>query len=619
MKSNRTYTKTFLVGMVAGLLIMPVFSAPAYADTGDNTTPPSQSSGGKAKGYNGFISLLLTANNGNNGLDSHTPVSIPPPKIPEPTKIEKCTPSLVDVIDPVTKKPVIDPVTKKTKQETKNDCKMVNDPAWTTITHFDGYAYWDESTVLLESFPGGFQTRSENPANLPPGGEKFYVTECKSDYREIKFEGFSGFYSPIAVKWTDSQVWWVDSNNELQKGTYSVEYYGEAEGGCLWPNVGSNTNTCPLWLGNVYAYGPTGDGLPVEIGPNVKDPASVAQTVGRLKADGKEVNFSKMGTAFNDGTFDSMNSQGKASLTADCNTDLAQDFDFWPAHTGNYEMWGKQTTVKCNYISFMTVKKLTGCDQPYNITMSQVGWKDCDYNVWEGALGPDDYDFSCTVPVVNIVCTGETCTNVVKVPEPMEDPTKPPTLIPVPIPNDNKTLVCLHDTPMVETPQGKTYGFLNKTLTVGSDGSLWALNWGDMQVFNVSTTGTTWTNNYVESGSTPGKEDLKASDPLQPFNGEYNNKRVLMWDGDLTDNTKGVDGPPWAKTLNMHWYTAGMKGVSDSSLFTVYQNRNFTWEKNGKFPNWNGSIGKPQGQLIPQTCTTTPASFIVVQGRSAGG
>lgn len=599
----RWRSKTLRISLC--LLLSSVFVSMnvGVVSAADKPTPPRQSPSSA-----GTIPLkTIVPGDTNNYANNPPPTEVPVPSVDtecvKKTKLDS------------NGKPVLDPVTGKPIQE----CEYLPKVGERATTTYSGVSGWAPSEVLRDSSGDGLGydvRRAVYPNNLPKGEAEYRAagTPCMTYARYMSNEGFYGWYSPSGVPWTVIVSWIVDGNHEI-KILDSQVVYGE----CIWPQIEQVVRTCPYSVSNVYAYGPYGEGLPVMISPTETDPKSkpIVEPLPPTTV------YSPLAEAMEDGSFFTLSKQEKASMVANCETDLSKTFRYKPKHTGNYQLAGDGLNITCSYFTFLGVSKFATCNEVTTMDYYNEGYLDCDGNVvYPGWL--DDYDFSCRVPVENRVCTTQdpNCPTSTVVPEAITDPTNPPLMIPSPLPGRN-TIVCLWDYPKVQHPQnGGNTTFLNKAVTVPANGRPWELNWGDMRVLNAPAVDAKWTRYYVDLGSTPGDEELDADSVRQPFNGTYNGQRVLQWEeGEDTDDlaTGGVDGPEWARTLTMNWYQAGMSGVNEYSMFTVSQRRNFTWQRTINANTWGSTFSSPLVQTIPQTCESPSASFIVVGGRNTSG
>lgn len=465
-----------------------------------------------------------------------------------------------------------------------------------TSTSWDyGFASWPASTILHskenvqgDPGPGGVGV-SRPPASGLWGGDPVVdnigmLGLCQYGIRYISLDVYSGFYSPTGIGWKRYREWRLDANRNPQITFERVTLNSE----CSWPSVRFYVNDCPLWVGDVYATGPTGTGLPVTIDENNGlDPLSVKKTYGALEGEsGTTVERSAMGEVWSG--WGGLSDGSKVSYISSCPTSLMDNYNFTPIHPGNWMMKGQGERVKCHYMTFAGLSKYTGCDSKRSEFYSSTFHKKCTGNTDMGWLST--YDFSCAkTPQVCIVGVDKNCPGA----------------------SVDGYVTCAYEPPTLKTPEGNVIDLLDKPITLSATGKSWVLNWGDLSLVGVPGAANQWTDYYVKTGSSPGKSSLKANSSSQPFNGEYGGSKVLIWSD---EKGKGISGPPWAETLTMNWYTAGR----NNSSYEVYQERRFTWINTYNTQNVNGTYSK-KSVIVPQTCKSKVAKFNVVQGRSVTG
>jgi len=444
---------------------------------------------------------------------------------------------------------------------------------------------WGADDVQYGGGSGGI-SRS-GPSGLPSEGSPPYDGQCRNDFRPVPGGfGLTGYMAPQAVNYTVSKTTRINDARNPVVVDVSITW-----GNCVWPSVTSVNNLCPLWAGDGAAYGPTGKGLPVQDSVKGLDPMSIARTVAPLQtADGETRVYSDVGIGFA-----GKDTYTKASMVYGCNRNLMARFRFEPNHPGNFALTATGEAARCGYVTFAGMSKFTGCQAPEFYNFRDTGHMDCQGNIGDGWL--NSYDFSCQKPT-------EVCS-----------PSQP--CAPARAPGAVRCTWL--DNPVLTTPGGDkvTLDKNNKmpTTQVYANGSPWLINWGDMKVTGATGVTSEWSDWFVTKDSSPGNTSMDASNTKQPFNGEYNNKRVLMWENTPTDLGKGIQGTPWPQTLNMFWYLPG----NDGKTFTVYQNRSFTWTNTYTMTNWDGSTTPMTTNPVNQTCGSTQMPFQVVQGRSAGG
>ncbi len=621
-------TRLVSVSALAMALTVSTFTAlPASAVVATTVQPPSGEN-------NGFTGVTVNISGDKDG--TLVPSINDPVVTPEPPKRKYCEMVEQDKLDKDGNQIIIKGVVQREEVE---KCEMKYDLDWSTVIHDSGIAYWGGGEVFVDTQAitsgsnGGRVERTNPPSVNAPSVSKDYYGECSVAQRTAQGTdpmAFMGTYQPIGVKWVSQRLLRVNGNHELSYGPLNVNYFSESENGCVWPAIQHVTNTCPLWAGNAVGSGPFGEGLPVRTGPNVGDidPTSIAREYPGLLTieEGLPIYRTPMGKAERRG-IENYSGEVMAGKVSSCNKELTRTFTFPMAHAGQYYVSAEGAKMPCSYMQLnwggSSFLGFAGCGSPISSSPIEAGWKDCDGRTWSG-INPDvNFDYSCSEkkPYVDVVCAtpSPSCPTVVDIPDPIEDPANPGNLVPVRVPGSN-TIICRWDHPTVTQPgSNRVLPTLNKAYTIGATGETWRLNWGDMSVENAPNVQNAWTDYFVESGSTPGNPDERASSDEQPFRGEYNNEGVLMWsDPEDNDEGKGIEGRDWARTLNLNWYQAGLEGVSESSLYTVYQVRNFTWQENLPQQNWDGSW-TDGSQLIPIVCPGPSASFIVVGGRNATG
>jgi hypothetical protein len=490
----------------------------------------------------------------------------------------------------------IDPKTgKEINVPQPDECRMENIIGARGTTYNTGIATWPDSQILIPWSPtAGYDFRGRDPFPSPlapsddPKGDyvNLYYGACQLAWKVIDFEGFRGPYAPKGVHWGLTEEWYVDGNRNVVPGPKNAEY-----GKCIWPSIKQVANTCPTEAGPTFGSGPSGTGLPVEIAPGVYDPTSQYKKVGPIPVNsgGGTIAYTKLGKSLKNGSFDGLSSKQKAAMIENCvQENIFEQFDFKVTHPGNYKVEGPGKTVKCSYTQFLSFIEFTGCNDPVTTNYKNEGWVDCD-----GVMNPgvnNTYDFSCKRVTVTCEAGDSRC-----------EANAPAGAI-----------ICVYDKPTLTEPNKMKIDYLDVPIQVGATGEKWILDWGNLVVKNMPGKETNrWTEWIVEKGSTPGREDLNASDKNQSFKGEFEGKRVLRWEGEKS--SAGVD-KRWAETLDMNWFMAS----NQDKFFRVHQDRDFTWEKRINMENWDPSFSNLNVD-IPQTCRSKTFTFDLLRDRNAGG
>lgn len=448
-----------------------------------------------------------------------------------------------------------------------------------------------------------------------------------------------GYRSPSGFPWRQTVITEYIGGGGWNQGPaqYKTTFEGQWYGDCQFPSVVLHDVDCsisaedPIVTGPIDYYGKTdsvisttpvnnvvrSDGLPV---PESKD-SWLEDSLYDVDKNIKGTKYTQIGQYAKGGSWSwgGIPEAKKLSLVQNCSKDNASSyFNFSSVVNfyGNWATWFKSTHAQCSWISVAGAQKFNNCEKPYMINGATKSLFGPDY----GGLdkfhitcptatsksqvvdGWASLDYSCAPPteicIDYVTVPGKTCKAVIT-----GDP-------------DADYTMCSYDKkPTVLNPDGVTeVNGLNNTMDISATGGTWEIDWGNVTPFNVpGTPKDRWTQWWVEGGSSPGKADYKANNTKQPFKGEFNGNRVLMWDNRTDESNQGIDGK-WENTLDMHWYTAGKNG----SKYTVYQKHGFSYDRNMQMQNLDGSY-RNITVTSSMTCKSNEMTFNVLQGRNVTG